>query len=173
MKLLLILAPLLLLNVAANGQILSEPVNRLKNSPKAKVLVLGVFHFDNPGLEDYKPEYQLDIHSDERQAEIRELVNKLENFRPTKIGLEFKNTAQIRMDSLYNRYREGQFELPANEIYQLGFRLADRSGLQRVYGIDALGENYPSISNLTEKEYQGKAADYTQLGLTEKPLVQS
>ena len=168
-KHILFLLSVFFINFHANGQSHTGPIKFIVDSPKATVLVVGVFHFDNPGLDDYKPEYQMDILSNERQAEIRELVSKLEDFRPTKIGLEFKNTAQIRMDSLYNRYRESHFELPANEIYQLGFRLAAQSGLQRVYGIDAPGENYPSISSLTEEEYQHKAAGYTRLGLTEKP----
>ena len=74
------------------------------------------------------------------------------------------------MDSLYTLFREGQFDLPANEIYQLGFRLAELSELQRVCGIDAPGESYPSISNLTVEEYQKKASSYTQIGLVVRYL---
>jgi hypothetical protein len=160
---------ILYLTGSAIAQELYNPLNRIVDAPKAKVMVLGVFHFDDAGLDDYKPAHQVDIHSEKRQAEILDLVNKLKDFRPTKIGLEFKNTAQARMDSLFNLYREGQFELPANEIYQLGFRLANQSGLQHVYGIDAPGESYPAISGLSHQKYQEKAIEYTKLGLAEKP----
>lgn len=160
---------ILYLTGSAIAQELYNPLNRIIDAPKAKVMVLGVFHFDDAGLDDYKPVHQVDIHSEKRQAEIHDLVNKLKDFRPTKIGLEFKYKAMARMDSLYTLFRDGQFDLPANEIYQLGFRLADLSELQRVYGIDAPGENYPAISSLSQEKYQGKAAKYTQLGLAEKP----
>ena len=101
-KHILFLLSIFFINLHVNGQSHSGPIKFIEDAPKATVMVVGVFHFDNPGLDDYKPEYQMDILSDERQAEIRELVNKLEDFRPTKIGLEFKYTAQARIDSLYN-----------------------------------------------------------------------
>lgn len=160
---------LLFLYSTASGQNLSVSAELIQNAPKAKVMVLGVFHFDDAGLDDYKPRHQVHIHSKNRQREIAEIIHRLSLFSPTKIGLEFRNTAQSRMDSLFNLYRGGQFDLPANEIYQLGFKLAKQAGLEGVDGIDAPGKSYSTISELSQDEYEEKAAEYTRLGLSEKP----
>ena len=37
---------------------------------KAKAMVLGVFHFDNPGLDSYKPKYAFNILEKKRQEEL-------------------------------------------------------------------------------------------------------
>jgi hypothetical protein len=147
----------------------SRILNEIKESEKAKVLLLGVFHFDNPGLDDFKPQHQLDIHSEERQKEIINIVQRLGDFSPTKIGLEFQHGFQSRVDSLYSLYREEKLQLPTNEIYQLGFRIGVHAGLKQVHGIDAPGKYYSFISELSPEEYDKKAAEYIELGFNEKP----
>lgn len=145
------------------------PPDLFSDHPKTKMLLLGVFHFDNPGLDDYQPQHQMDIKSKERQKQIKQIVQKLKVFQPTKIGLEFTYTAQSKIDSLYQLFMDGEFELPANEIYQLGFRLAKKLGLQNVHGIDAEGKNYSKISELSEKEYNRLVEKYKKMGLQAKP----
>lgn len=146
-----------------------DPPDLFSDYPKTKVLLLGVFHFDNPGLDDYKPKNHIDIKSTERQKQVKQIVQNLENFRPTKIGLEFRYTAQPKIDSLYQLYANDQFELPVNEIYQLGFRVAGDMGLEKVHGIDADGKNYSNISDLSNKEYSRLAQKYKRMGLQAKP----
>lgn len=162
---------LLLLSLSASGyaQHPVDPPGIFSDSPKTKVMLLGVFHFDNPGLDDYKPQHRVDIHSETRQSQIRSIVRDLEAFHPTKIGLEYRPAAQARMDSLYQRYRNGRFELPTNEIYQLGFRLARTAGLNGVHGIDAPGKSYSKISSLSEEEYENAAQKYKRIALQAKP----
>ena len=41
---------------------------------KAKAMVLGVFHFHNPGLDSYKPKYAFDIFERKRQEEVEILL---------------------------------------------------------------------------------------------------
>lgn len=107
---------------------------------RAQAMILGVFHFDNPGLDSYKQEFPFDILEAHRQTELQELLDKVAAFRPTKILLEAN---RIRSDSAVNlRYQEylnGQFDISTrrNEIYQIGFKLAKRLGHDQIYCSDA------------------------------------
>ncbi|HEY3170374.1 MAG TPA: DUF5694 domain-containing protein [Thermoanaerobaculia bacterium] len=102
--------------------------------PKPKVLVLGVFHFDNPNL-DYVKTAGQDMLSPDRQREVRDLVGRLAKFRPTKIALEAAyGTSDLQKK--YALYREGKHTLAADEREQLGFRLAAEQGHPAVYPVD-------------------------------------
>jgi hypothetical protein len=104
------------------------------NSPKPRVMVLGTFHFDNPGL-DYTKAERDSILSEKRQKEVRELIDKIKAFQPTKIAIEapYGNTS---FNDRYNLYLQNQFELKENEIYQVAFRLARELGHKQLYPID-------------------------------------
>ena len=54
---------------------------------KAQVMILGVYHFDNPNL-DYVKSNTDDHLSPKRQAEIAKVVELLAKFNPTRIALE-------------------------------------------------------------------------------------
>jgi hypothetical protein len=111
-------------------------------APKAELLFLGVFHFDDKGLDTYKPKFKLDVLSSERQREIEEVVEQLAAFRPTVVAVEALPSEQARLDSAYASYQSGDHRLGTNEIYQLGFRLAKRAHLQRVTAADAESRSY-------------------------------
>ena len=105
---------------------------------RAKILLLGTFHFDDAGLDDYKPKYRLNMLSDQRQKEIGDVLNALERFRPNKIAVEWPAERQSALEVEFGKYRNGkQAELGPNEIYQIGFRLAGRLGHSRIYAVDA------------------------------------
>jgi len=105
--------------------------------PPHQLLLVGTFHFQDAGLDTYRPEYDVDISSAERQAQVLELVAELMRFRPTKIAVEVMPDRQPWLDSLFGAYRDGTYSLGSNEIFQLGFRLASAVGLKRVYAVDA------------------------------------
>lgn len=105
----------------------------------ARVLVLGTYHFANPGLDVVKTEVA-DVLSPTKQAEIRAVVEALARFRPTRIAVEQMPASAARLDSLYHAYRSGRHELSRNETQQLGFRLAAMFEHPRVYPIDHTGE---------------------------------
>lgn len=122
---------------------------------RAKILLLGTFHFDDAGLDDYKPKYRVDILSDQRQKEIAEVLNVLKAFGPNKIGVEWPVERQSALDAEFATYSKGNPpDLGPNEIYQIGFRLAVRLGHPRIYAVDAramaLGPN-PSTEALIER----------------------
>lgn len=121
-----------LLFESANGQSV-EPT---------KVLLLGVFHFDNPGLDVAKFK-DANILSEKRQKEVMQLANNLKTFSPEKIFIESPAENQRSIDSSIAEYKRGKFALDANEIRQLGFRLAKDLDLPTLYGIDYLGADFP------------------------------
>jgi CubicO group peptidase (beta-lactamase class C family) len=111
-----------------------------------EILLLGTFHFHNPGLDVAKFKVP-DIRSPERQAEVLRVVEALARFRPTHIAVE--QVHATHGDSLraqYRRFREGSFALTANEIHQLSFRLAAQFAHDSVFAVDfAKGMDIPGL----------------------------
>jgi hypothetical protein len=105
----------------------------------AQVMVLGVFHFANPGLDVVRDSVP-DVLEPSRQAEIRLVVEALAAFRPTRIAVEQLPQAAARLDSAYTAFRAGHRDLGRSEVQQLGFRLAARFQHPRVYPVDHPGE---------------------------------
>jgi hypothetical protein len=108
-------------------------------SERAQVLILGMYHFDNPGLDVVKSEVA-DILLPARQAEVVAVVDAVARFRPTSIAVEHLPSMAPRLDSLFDGYRQGRRELGRNETQQIGFRLARMLGHERVMPIDHGGE---------------------------------
>jgi hypothetical protein len=94
----------------------------------AKILILGTYHFDNPGRDSVNVRVD-DVLAEKRQREIALVLDRLANFKPTKIAIEasYKST---HWQNLYKDYLDGKYQLGRNEIEQIGFRLARRLGLQ-------------------------------------------
>ncbi|WP_445384410.1 DUF5694 domain-containing protein [Robiginitalea sp. IMCC44478] len=103
-------------------------------SAQIKIALLGVFHFgETSDLAAIKADSLL---GQKRQAEILQLIQKLRAYNPTKILLEYPAGRDDTINARYERFLNGNFTLPENEIYQLGFRLASLQGHGKVYGID-------------------------------------
>jgi hypothetical protein len=99
------------------------------------VLILGSYHMSNPGADRFNLESD-DVLSPGRQAEIEAVVDRLALFEPTIVALEspWGDTGNA---SDYRAWRAGEHELRRKEEEQIGFRLADRAGLETVYAVDA------------------------------------
>lgn len=128
--------------VAGQGKSISNDLPKTPYNPRAQILVLGTFHFKNAGTDDYKPKYSVDVQSAARQREIASLLDTLAAFRPTKIAVEWLADEQAELDKSYGNYLAGKQELTANEIHQLGFRLAERLGHKRLFAVDAKARWY-------------------------------
>lgn len=102
------------------------------NDPVPKILLVGSFHFDYPNLDSHKTavEDQVDVKTAEKQAELRELLEYLARFKPTKIVVERREGSNI--NEAYKKYLAGDWELGKGESQQLGFRLGKQ------FGIDSL-----------------------------------
>jgi hypothetical protein len=120
------------------------------------VLLLGTFHFDDPGLDDYKPRFPWNPLESHHQEEIAEIVGLLVEFRPSRVALEWPISRQAELDSAYSAFLTGRAPLGANERDQLGFRLARELGHDRVYAVDAPARSY--YPNMTQEEYEGEVA---------------
>lgn len=103
--------------------------------PRAKVIVVGLFHFANPGRDMFNVRMD-DVLAERRQSEVERIVEGLARFAPTEVMVEWPRD---RVDDRYAAYLAGTLEPSRNEVVQLGFRLAKRMSLERVHGIDADG----------------------------------
>ncbi len=102
---------------------------------RAQVMVLGVYHF-RAGGSDYI-ENRVDDHlSSRRQAEIADVLDRLERFQPTKIIVELEPEHEAAFNARYRRYLAGEAELGVNERDQLGMALARRLGHESLYAAD-------------------------------------
>ena len=100
-----------------------------------EIMLLGTFHFDDQGLDEYKPTHQFDALAKDRQEQINEVVDDLAAFGPDRICVERRPSGQAALDAWYERFREGGERDEANEIVQIGFSLADRLGHERVHAV--------------------------------------
>jgi hypothetical protein len=102
---------------------------------KPALVVLGTYHMGTPGNNVVNPKVA-DITTAERQKQITQLIEKLKKFKPTKIVLECDLEDDAKIQSNYDKYLSGQYQLSKNETNQIGFRLAKESGHKKVYCVD-------------------------------------
>lgn len=104
---------------------------------RAKVLLVGTFHFNFPGLDEVRTaaENQIDVLEEPKKSEVTDLVNYLKAFGPNRIALEATDAA--RLNRLLDEYKSGEHRNKRSEVYQVGLRLATELGLDTVYAIDA------------------------------------
>lgn len=117
----------------------------------AKLLILGTYHFANPGLDMAKLEVA-DVLSEAKQLEITAVLTTLATFQPTKIAVEVPYDQAEALNQLYAAYRAGRHELTRNEIQQLGFRLAAQLNHAQIYAIDHPGSPIPFEAALAYAE---------------------
>ena len=105
-------------------------------------MMLGTFHFAYQNLDAHKTDTAnfVDVLSPVRQREIKELAEVIGRFKPTRVYIE--SVRQDYHDSLYSAYMQGSYQPDRNEIFQIGYRVARQSNLDKVYCVDA--GNYAS-----------------------------
>lgn len=108
-----------------------------------KIYLTGTFHFNCLS----------DVFSRTAQTELEKITDIFSSYNPNKIALEFPLRCQEHLDEFYKNFDRkriaenihlADMELYgdtaridySNEIVQIGFRLANKLGLSRVYGID-------------------------------------
>jgi pheromone shutdown protein TraB len=117
---------------------------------QTQALLIGTFHFHNPGGDVVK-QNTFDVMSAASQIELENIADKVGKFHPDKVFVEWDYKDQKGLDSLYQLYLNGTYDtfveakykgtksynfFKKNEIMQLGFRAAKRAGLKQVNGID-------------------------------------
>lgn len=126
------------------------------------VLTLGTFHFDFPNLDriQVSDENQIDVFEAKYQNEINHLILLLERFKPTIIAIERSPKYQDRIDSLYQQYLIGKYDLHRSEDEQIGFRLAKKMGITKLHCVDVWGKSYDDISKLLSDESNKEYIDF-------------
>jgi len=100
-----------------------------------EVMVLGTWHFDNPG-QDLNNIQAEDVLTSRRQAEIAAVATSIARFRPTKIAVERVSSTPDLLDPNYRAFRVTQLAAQRDERVQLGYRIANMLGIHQVYAID-------------------------------------
>ncbi len=127
---------------------------------KTKVLLLGCFHFDNPGLDVAKFD-NANILSNKRQQELKDILGKLEQFAPDKIFVEMPVAQQGYLDSTLLKYKSGLLTLNAGEIHQIAFRLAKELSIPTLFAVDYRSSDFPFDSLVNSAK---EAGQYNLLG---------
>lgn len=104
---------------------------------RPEILVLGTYHMANPGHDIYNMQAD-DVRAPKRQQEISQLIEVLKKFQPTKVAIEAEgNSPRLKQ---YSDYVAGKYTLTANEIDQIGYRLAKEMGHKAIYPVDEDGD---------------------------------
>lgn len=101
---------------------------------KPEIMILGTFH-----MASYKNLYNFNVDnlmSDKRQKEIIELVDKIKNFKPTKVAVEHEYKNEDELNANYINYVNGETNLEMRESHQIAFRLAKDLEHKKIYAID-------------------------------------
>jgi len=125
---------------------------------KTEVLTLGTFHFafHNRDIKKFEKEEQIDVLDKKYQDEIIKIVEQLAKFKPNIIAIEVDPALQSKTDSLYNCYRKGTYQLNKEEHQQIGFRLAKKLNLDKLYCVNDWGHNYNEIDSLLSNDSIGR-----------------
>lgn len=121
---------------------------------QVEVVLLGTYHMDEPGLDEVNVNAD-DVLADARQHELEALASQLEHAEPDHVAVERPALRSAAVNDIYARYQDGDVaydeehafesqhperddELMAcrSEVVQIGFRLADRLGHERVSPVD-------------------------------------
>jgi hypothetical protein len=117
---------------------------------QTQALLIGTFHFHNPGGDVVK-QNTFDVMSAASQIELDIIADKVGKFHPDKVFVEWDYKDQKVLDSLYQLYLNGTYDsfveakykgtksynfYKKNEIMQLGFRAAKKAGLKQVNAVD-------------------------------------
>lgn len=147
------LAALLLLScapaIAADPPLQPDPP-----SPRPQLLVVGMFHMDNPGRDVANLDAD-DMLAPRRQGEIQAVAAAIARFQPTRIAIEFPHAKQSELDRRYAGYRAGQQALGRSEDDQLGLRIAAMLDLPRIDAVD--WNEMPPVTSIDVIDYEAGA----------------
>ena len=102
---------------------------------KPTIMILGSSHLANPGMDGSNQKMD-DVLASKRQLEIKQLVEQLKAFNPTKIALEVDFSRNAEINAEYQGYLKGTYQLTRGEGNQIGYRLAKQLGHSKVYCVD-------------------------------------
>lgn len=154
------------------------------NPPKRiEALLVGSPHWSNYGKAglDVVQTTEIDVLSERYQSELERITDKIREFNPDKIFLEYSTDQQTMVDSLFQQYlRDNYGEKVRSESVQLGFRSARKSGHQKVYCVDFrdVSFDFESVISAAQKAGQqnlmtGIMQEVEQLQASYNKIIQS
>jgi hypothetical protein len=122
------------------------------------LLLIGTHHLANPNRDHFNVQVD-DVLLPRRQAEIRHCVDRLKRFQPSKVAVEIPRARDGALNQAYRAYRAGTAALERSEVQQLGFRLADELGHDRIHAIDWFGGRDVDPIAFAREHGQGEIVD--------------
>jgi hypothetical protein len=141
-------------NVTQNGSRNDHGVWPDDRDGQVAVMLLGTYHMDTPGLGAATIDVD-DVLAPARQDQLSTVVDRLARWRPELVAVERPYQRADRVNRLYRKYRDGDYEYSReveiepphpmrdetttecrSEVVQVGFRLADRLNHDRVAPVD-------------------------------------
>jgi hypothetical protein len=102
---------------------------------KPSILILGTVHFGGSTADIFSPSVP-DVLSEKRQREVAEMVAVLARYQPTKVAVESTPAGIGKLNERYQAYLKGEYQLKADEIDQVAFRLAKALGHKQLWAAD-------------------------------------
>ena len=103
--------------------------------PTVDVMILGSYHFGNPGMDTNNVNVD-SVLTASKQGELAAVAKALLAFRPTRVMVEMQSDAPDLAAKGYPQFKLADLTTDANEIVQIGFRVANLAGLKTVEAID-------------------------------------
>lgn len=117
---------------------------------RASVMVLGSYHFANPGRDAVNMAVD-DVLTPERQSELAALAAALAEWKPDRIAVEMQSKEPDLSIPDFSRFTTKDLASDRNEIVQIAYRLAHELGQEKVYGFDERpGEGEPDYFPLDD-----------------------
>ena len=128
-----------MLKILAAVAALILPTAALAQTPEpepVEVMIVGSYHMANPGNDLHNARVD-PVTTPEKQAQLEAVAEGLARFRPTAVAVErIARDQSTMLDHRYPAFTPADLLTNADERVQLGYRLAHRLGLERVYAID-------------------------------------
>ncbi|HBS11714.1 MAG TPA: hypothetical protein DEO36_04105 [Flavobacteriaceae bacterium] len=126
---------------ALTSSIAQSKSENLFNKKQTEILLIGTFHFNNPGADVVKTK-TFDINTKSSQNDLKEIAKKITEFKPTKIFVEWPYKQQNSLDSTYAKFKkDGIYK--TDEIYQIAFRAGKLIDEAQIIAIDYNDTNFP------------------------------
>jgi len=143
------------------SSLLSATAQSTEQPEPVRVLILGTYHFDNPGLDLHNVKAD-DVRTPEKQAELADVASRLARFNPNKIAVEAVSDRADLTTKKFDGFTPETLIKDRDERVQIAFRLAHNLGQKLVYGIDELSDK---IDYFPYDKVQAYAKAHGQTGM--------
>ncbi len=123
--------------ISFSPAIYSQP--KAKAAAPIEVMIVGAYHMGNPGLDVNNAKVD-SVLTPEKQKQLVAAVNRLAKFKPNKIAVEMVAKQPDMTAGDFEKFTPASLLTDANEITQIGYRLANLLGHKVVYAIDEQSE---------------------------------